>query len=142
MQTFAPKEWLPEPYERPWKDSLQDLGVHFEGLQFFTFEDYVLFDAIWGGCSTRLTEAQLERDRLWLLDEAKNQEHMIHAHVESLLKAVEFWKKWYDEKYEEWRGLFHEAGERAFEDHPLFRNGGNSMEDEGFFEEEEGYWSD
>jgi len=93
--------------QETWEASLKNLNLSFEGQGFFNYQDYLLFWELTTGCYP-LTEAQIEQDRLELrrLDENTR---IIRPHAESLLKAIEFWKLWYDKNYEDWMRLFNGA---------------------------------
>lgn len=126
----------PSRKSRRWEDAVKNFD--FEGHEFFTYDDYDLFFCLTAACLP-VTEAQLEADRHELVTEAKNPRRIVKAHAESLLKAIDFWKLWYNEKYDEWKRRYKEAFHRMWkgdeqEDSVERRD---SQEDEGFHEDED-----
>ena len=75
--------------------------LSFDDHDFFTIDDYQLFLPM-NGPTRPLVHDQIEQDREELLAELAKSVNMTKEHVESMLKAVEFWKLRYDTKYQEW----------------------------------------
>jgi hypothetical protein len=139
LNPSLPCWWLGRKHKR-WEDAVKDLD--FEGHDFFTYDDYLLFFHLTGPCLP-VTEAQLEADRHELATEAKKPRRILKSHAESLLKAIDFWKLWYNEKYDEWNRRHHEVFNRMWrgDEQENSNERGDSQEDEGFYEDADDYSS-
>jgi hypothetical protein len=126
-----------------WDQAVKDLD--FEGHRLFNYDDYCLFYFLSAYCSP-VTDSQLEADRCRLLEEANYPRNITRSHAKSLLKAIDFWKRWHGEKYLEWRRRHEEALDRllGMGEWEGVNSGReqDSQEDEGFYEDTEGYSSD
>ena len=139
LNPSLPRWWLSRKSRR-WEDAVKDLD--FEGHEFFTYDDYHLFFCLTAPCLP-VTEAQLEADRHELATEAKNPRRIVKSHAESLLEPIDFWKLWYNEKYDEWKRRHNEVFHRMWRDDEQEDSDGrrDSQEDEGFHEDADDYSS-
>ena len=116
----------------------------YEDSGYFTIEETRFLLQLHGTCPP-LSEEQIEADRREVLRETKRKrggEKMLKSHANFLLKAIDFWKLRYDEKYAEWRSKFI-AMDRALRIREMLRVGTISLEEaaSGVIIDDEGYQS-
>jgi hypothetical protein len=83
-------------------------GLTYENSGYFTVEETRFLLQLHGSCPP-LSPEQIEADRCEVLREIKRKrggKNMLKSHATILLKAIDFWKSHYDEKYEQWRLKF------------------------------------
>lgn len=85
--------------------------LNFDDKDFFSIEDYRLLIQIGDFCTPR-TQVELNVDELELRSESLHGKRMFRGHAKIMLKALEFWRLRFNEKYEEWKDKFASAVEK------------------------------
>jgi hypothetical protein len=119
-------------------------SLTYEDSGYFTIEETRFLLQLHGSC-VPLSQEQIEADRREVLRETKRKrcgKKMLKSHANIVLKAIDFWKLRYDEKYEEWRLKF-VAMDRALHIRAMLRAGTISPGEaaSGVIIEDEGYQS-
>jgi hypothetical protein len=86
--------------------AIHELGINDDG--FFTIDDYQLFRPMHAP-NRPLTDEQIEKDGEELLDHIALSSYVKKSHAESMLKAIEYWKRHYDTKHREWMDRYDRA---------------------------------
>jgi hypothetical protein len=108
-------------------------NLDFDDSDFFTLDEYRILLKINGGIYPR-SGAKLCCDRAEL--ECFNPTEMCSEHAKALLKALDLWVLRYDDKYEEWNGMYQRAYDIVWRGGWRMQESRDIEEDEGFFEAE------
>lgn len=109
-------------------------SLTYDDKDYFTVEETRFMLQFIGFCEP-ITDKQLEADRKALSREARQGKNILKSHARILLKALEFWKLRYNDKYVEWEQKFRDA-DQAWITRRMIENGfldanGNPV-DEGY----------